>query len=148
MKKSKTFNKWLTRVQDNETPWSENDIIYFRKAVGSSGLKSNDERDELRGAFNSDEGYKITENQTSKGINYLKNTIYKANGSLRNTIKSRAFGLREKAIIDNFSHFLFTDIHNGSSNYYEFYLPVYRVIAKNGSYFEYTTNMGQMVVTG
>lgn len=48
---SKAFKKWVARIEDTTTPWSEQDIIYFRKAVGSSGIKDIAERELLRRMF-------------------------------------------------------------------------------------------------
>lgn len=148
MESSKTFLKWEKRVQDTATPWTENEIIYFRKAVGSSGLKDELERQSLREQFEqrAKKGYGITPEQTEKGINYLKNTCFKKNGSLRDTKKRMTFGLREIAIIKDFYEFKFVGIYDASPNHYRFYTPVYRVIDSRGNAFEYTTNMGEMTV--
>jgi len=146
---NKTFRKWVDRVLDFQTPWSENDIIYFRKAIGYSGIKNANLRRALKCAFNAvleRLSYAITPEQTTKGIEYLKFRTFKRNGDMRQA-KSNPFGAREANIIKNFSHFEFCGVHNPNGfSGYEFYLPIYKVVARDGSSFEYTTNMGNMEV--
>lgn len=142
---SKTFKKWLTRVQDIKTPWSENDIIYFRKYIGSSGGATTTQRDMLLDAFTGD--YSITADQTTKGINYLMKVAYRLNGEVRQT-KDMPFGERELAIIKDFKEFRFIGVHNASQNAYRFYLPIYEVVSNSNGSFEYTCNMGLIQVIG
>ena len=37
-------------------------------------------------------------------------------------------------------------LYRASDNNYDFFTPIYRVIGKNGAYFKYTTNMGNMTI--
>ncbi len=146
--KNKTFLKWANRIKDTKTPWTENEIIYFRKAVGSSGLKELELRSKLLDMFNtilSEKSYKITEQQSIKGINYIKGVCFKKNGQLRDS-KQNCFSDYEATIILNFRKFEFVGLHYASQNAYAFYTPIYRVISKQGRSFEYTTNMGRMEV--
>jgi hypothetical protein len=147
--KNKTFRKWSARVLDVDTPWTENEIIYFRKAVNSSSSLPVELRKALKDAFESitnEQGYKITSEQTDKGIQYIRNRAFKRNGSLRRA-KSNPFNTREAHIINNFSHFEFVGLYDANGNgYMQYYVPVYRVIAKDGTAFEYSTNMGQMEI--
>lgn len=144
---SKTYTKWSKRVIDAITPWTENDIIYFRKYIGSSGGTDDTQRNMLLTLFNSVvDGYSITPDQTTKGIDYLRNAIWTSKGKPRRTAKAKVFGSRERAIILDFNQFKFVGVQDISHSEYRFYVPVYRVIANNGAYFEYTTNMGNMVI--
>lgn len=148
--KNKTFRKWSKRVLDYETPWTENEIIYFRKALGSSGFKDRELAKVLLNAFEnvlSRVSYKITPEQTDKGIAYIKNACFRRNGTLRRA-KTNPFGQREAEIILNFSHFEFVGLNNTSFTGYAFYVPIYKVVARDGSSFEYTTNMGRMEIVG
>jgi hypothetical protein len=139
-KPNKTFNKWFKRVQDNQTPWTENEIIYFRKYLRSNP----DKYSILMDSFKSE--YSITSEQTKKGYDYIYNTCFKKNGELRET-RDMPFGNREAEIIKNFKEFRFVGL-NDIGFQHQFYLPVYKVIAKDGTYFEYTTNIGVMEIVG
>lgn len=142
---SKTFTRWLKRVQDVATPWTENEIIYFRKAIGSSSTITDEQRQQLRAIFDGHE-YDITPDQTTKGIEYLINSVWTKAMKPRRTAKAKVFGERERDIIANFYEFKFVGLQNVSQNSYRFYVPVYRVVAQDGSSFEYTTNMGHMEI--
>ena len=139
IKPGRTFKKWLKRVQDDKTPWTENEIIYFRKFIRTS-----EQRKYLLSLFK--EEYSITKEQTIKGIEYLRNTVFKKNGKFRNT-KNMPFGEREIDVIKDFKEFKFVGL-SSVSQYTLYYIPVYRVIDNQGNSFEYTTDMGRMEVTG
>lgn len=144
----KTVAKWENRVSDKETPWTENEIIYFRKFVGSSGCKDEITRKRLINLLDKTSdlvGYNITPEQTQKGINYIKNVAFKKSGEPRNS-KQNVFGQFEQRVIKNFYCFKFVGLCNIANNGYAFYVPIYRVLAHDGSWFEYTTNMGRMEV--
>lgn len=134
---SKTYTKWLNRVNDVLTPWTENEIIYFRKYLGESSSITDDQRHILLDLFNTNSEYNITPEQTNKGIAWLTNTIWTSKGKARSTELARVFGYREKSIVNNFYEFKFVGLQNVSQNSYRFYMPVYRVVAKDGSSFEY-----------
>jgi hypothetical protein len=140
-KPNKTFNKWFKRVQDNQTPWTENEIIYFRKYLRANPDKYN----VLMDSFKSE--YSITPEQTKKGYDYIYNTCFKKNGELRET-KDMPFGVLEANVIRNFKEFRFVGLNSIGLLNHDFYLPVYKVIAQDGTYFEYTVNIGQMEVVG
>ena len=99
-KRNKTFEKYMNRINDKKTPWSETDIKYFRKAVGSCSSLPLELRKQLWEAFNNQETieYKITKEQSATGIEYLKRKAFKANGQPRNT-KDYQYGERELHII-------------------------------------------------
>lgn len=148
--KNRTLNKWMNLVDDKSKriPFSENDIIYFRKAVGSCGLKDSDDRERLMDHFETlmpVEGYEITQEQKQKGINYLRENTYKKNGQLR---KNNIFGDAERHVIDNYEDFNFIGLYpasNGLGLNSGYYLPVYRCWAKDGSYFDYTGTAYSMI---
>jgi len=142
--KNKTVSKWLKRVRDRETPWTENEIIHFRKFIGRSGYGDEFTRMELCRMFSGP--YDITAEQSAKGIDWLKRFAFKADGQPRQT-KNMPFAERELNIIRNFHEFKFTGVYNTNQNY-DFYIPVYQVIDKDGNSFEYTTNMGLIEVVG
>jgi hypothetical protein len=134
---SKSFKKWLARIEDTKTPWTEKDIIYFRKAVGRSGLKDRTESALLISKFehmlDNIGGYRITREQDEKGRVYLLDNSVKKNGQLR---KHNKLGQFEINVLRNLDFHFFCGLHQTQA-YYEHYLPVYRAVAKDGSYFEY-----------
>lgn len=143
-KMSKAFKKWKDLIdskRETNQPWKESEIIYFRKAIGPSGLKDKNQRDELRDYFEEcmpSDGYNITSEQKEKGITYLLENSYKKNGSLR---KNNIFGSFELEIIKNFCDFKFVGLYSqltlgGFDMGYT--VPIYRCISKDGSYFDYT----------
>ena len=129
---SKTASKWLARINDTTTPWSESEIIYFRKAVGYCGLKNVDEREMLLTAFQKKcdaiNGYMITEEQSLKGQHYLLTNTVKKSGQYR---KGAKLGDRELDIMRNLSHHLFVGLYaeyNGAGEVMS-YLPIYRAVS-------------------
>lgn len=137
MQNSKSFKKWLARIEDTKTPWTEHEIIYFRKAIGSSGLKDREEAAMLVSRFermvHNIGGYRITYEQDEKGRLYLLHNSLKQNGQLR---KNNKLGQFEIDVLRNLDFHFFCGLYQMQA-YYEHYLPVYRAVAKDGSYFEY-----------
>lgn len=134
---SKAYVKWLARIQDTDTPWSEQDIVYFRKAIGSSGLSSVSERADLKARFEAlavGGSYKIGHGHSNKGATYLLNKSLRKDGARRKGCK---LGERELAVLRDISHHLFVGLYNQGQHIYESYLPVYRAVAADGSTFEY-----------
>ena len=140
---NKTFQKYLQLTKKGHV-WTESEIIYFRKYInGSSPLDA----DSIEQLINSIEGktYRITDAQTVKGITWLKNHCFRLDGKVRKGCKLMPF---ELSVIKNFKEFRFVGLWNASDNAYRNYLPIYRTIAKDGSYFDYTFHMGWFRVFG
>lgn len=137
MSTNKAFDKWMARIQDTKTPWTEQEIIYFRKAIGLAGIKSEHLRNCLRTAFNSmNPYYSITREQSEKGRKYLLDKSLKKNGQKRKGCK---LGEWELDILRNpdMVHY-FVGLHQPQASL-EYYLPVYRAIVTGETcwYFEY-----------
>jgi hypothetical protein len=143
-KPSKTFLKYQKLIKSKR--WTENEIKGFCWAL--NGVKkvdlTDEQRAELLQSFRSVGSYRISREQTKFGINWLRETCFKKNGEERDSKKSNCFGYREKKIIKNFSRFELVDLYNNRDAYnsyyssYKSYSAVYRVISKDGSYFDYT----------
>lgn len=127
---SKSYNRWLTRVKDFQTPWTEKEIIYFRKAVGQAGIKNSTERMDLLMRV-SGRKYRITTDHSEKGRNYLLNKTLKRNGGLR---KGAKLGRRELQILRNLSHHNFVGLYEYCPGYY---FPIYEAVSLNGKTFSY-----------
>jgi len=148
MKKNKTLLKWMgvidEKVQYVNSPFTEHEIIYLRKAIGASGLKCPMDRIELVNHFHNsmpEEGYNITADHQAKRINYLLDNTFKKNGQLR---KNPIFSDFELRVISDFKEFKFVGLHR--EGYSEYYLPLYECISNQGDSFTYTVNEYSMRV--
>jgi hypothetical protein len=96
------------------------------------------------------EGFKLSSEQTEKGLTWLKDQWKTPRGIER---VNNPFGFREENIIENFKEFRLIDFYN-SANYYQnqicirSYIPLYRVVAKDGAAFEYYFNGGKISIVG
>lgn len=142
--KNKTLLKWEQATKRGHV-WTENEIIYFRKYInGSSPLNAYD----AQGLIDAVDGkvYRITEQQSVKGILWLKNQCFTGRGILRRSCPFKTF---EVNVISNFREFRFVGLYNVSDNSYRNYMPIYRCIAKNGDFFDYVAySFGQVKVIG
>lgn len=139
MQTNKTYDKWLKRVKDRRTPWTENDIIYFRRAVGSSSHMPTQLKQELVRRFQETAPYRITAAQTAKGLDFLRRKAFRIDGKPRQTADF-PFSNYELTIIKTASHFQFVGLANSAYLYgggYTWYLPIYRLYSKSGDYFDY-----------
>lgn len=138
MSTNKTYKKWLLRVLDTDTPWTEQQIIFFRMY-----LRANDSKyPELRRMFQdigSSVGYDITQEHSDKGRDYLiRNSWYKNGLRIR---KGNILGIREKEVVRNLSHHKLVGLYQQFNPYSmgnSYTLPIYRAIARDGAIFEYT----------
>ncbi len=146
MAKRVTFEKYKALVAKGV--WTENEIIYFRKALGYCGNFDDSEKGYLLAEFGTKE-HDITDVQSVKGILFLKNLAFKANGEPRKT-KDYPFGEFELNVIRNFSHFKFVALAPALNGLGETmgYEACYRVYADSGASFDYVAHhWGGVVVT-
>lgn len=146
--KTTAFDRWLKRVKDVITPWTEHEIIYFRKAIGVSGLVDPAERAFLRSEFEAcaaSIGYRITAEQDSKGRGYLLSMSLRRDG--RTKRKGCILGDHELCVLKELDrHYLVGLASNGPC-----FLPVYRAVAVGGESFDYigaTYEMVRVVAVG
>ncbi len=140
---NKTYIKWMRRVEDKQTPWTEDQIIYFRKAVSRCSKMDPTLKDELLRRFQVNVrnygGYKITPEQTEKGIGYLRLKCFGKRGTTM-FFKRNFIGPQGDMICQDFSHFELSgldSVYNGMGEVL-CWNPIYKVVAKDGSSFEYT----------
>jgi len=130
---SKTCKKYLDLIKKRK--FTKIEIQSFRKALNGSSTISLEEQSLLKQKFYDSKPINITKEQSDFGIAWLKNKAFKLNGQVR---KSNPFGYKELEVIKNFKKFEFSSLydinHYGNGHQYQ---PVYKVIAKNGDYFEY-----------
>jgi hypothetical protein len=140
MKTSKAFKRWKARIEDTKTPWTEKEIVYFRAAIGKSGLARDEERHTLKDLFkemiDNTGGVRITQVQDIKGQQYLLNNSLKLNGEPR---KNNILGSMELNILKTLDYHLFVGVYNPVGfQGFDSYLPIYRAISTSGAFFEYT----------
>lgn len=138
MAKLTPFNRNLLKAESSEV-WTEQDISNYRKCIHAQ--QHADNALQLILSLNTGIERPITKQQSDKGLAWLRNAIWTANGKPRRTTLSNCFGYREAAIILDFSHFTFLGVKYWQNGIGRFNTsPIYRVYAKNGSYFDYTVN--------
>ena len=137
-----------TKLVRGKSAWVENDIRGFIKLLNAIRFKETQRDEQAENLKNSMGTYPITKEQTKKGINYLRTRYFKLNGEPR---KSCPFREREIHVIRNFKRFLFVGVYEEYNDYGygPFYHPIYRVIAKDGSTFEYVpVHWGTPLIVG
>lgn len=152
MSKNKSYNKWtnliINKLKWENAPFTESEVIYLRKAIGPSGLKDRDLAYDLSQHFTDlmpRDGYNITLEHQQKGIDYLRDNTFKKSGKLR---KNNIFNEYCINILNNYKEFKFVGLHE-QVNFYGYssghVLPIYRCIAEDGTYFDYTGTMYSMI---
>ena len=97
-----------------------------------------------------EDGYKLTEKQTQKGLSWLMDQWKTPKGKER---KHNPFGYREQHVLENFKEFRLIDFYN-AANYYQTqvgikaHFPYYWVIGNDGSEFQYVMHSGQIHILG
>lgn len=96
-----------------------------------------------------DSRLKITQEQTEKGLNWLKDKWKTPKGIER---KNNPFGYREEEAIKTFKEFKLIDFHNNinsvqASYNISNYVPIYAVMGKTSS-FQYYLEAGKPIITG
>src|SRR5208283_4714170 len=136
-KVSKTCQKYLDLIKKRK--FTKIEIQSFRKALNGCSTISLDEQELLKDTFykavESKRPINLTKEQTDFGIAWLRNKAFKLNGESRSNSPFRS---REENVIKNFKKFEFSGLNDVSTNSYKNHQVVYKVIAKNGSQFEYT----------
>ena len=139
-----TLNKWTIEAGRKRRVWQKSEINAVVKALQSANFASNKTADvadayiELAqkteyGSFE----HSITQEQSVMGITYLRSRYFKKTGEPR---KQCPFGSSEQRIIEQFKKFTFVGFYSETNEYgtYRSYVPVYRVYAHNGDYFDYS----------
>jgi hypothetical protein len=121
---------------------SEREINLVRKRM-------NDGKISPEQVFPEGKTYVIGAEQERKGLDWLNNLRRTPMGKER---KNNPFGQREEEVLDNFKRFEWVDVVDTSSPYsdFKFYIPVWRVIAKDGSSFDYhiAPTKERLIITG
>lgn len=134
---SKSYRKWEARINDHASPWTESEIVYFRKATGPFGLKDRGERVALQALFRDTltdiDGYRITRQQDVKGQAYVLTKSLKKNFERRKGCK---FTDLELKVFKELEHHLLVGMYFPQHGL-EWWLPVFRAIGGDGAWVEY-----------
>jgi hypothetical protein len=126
---------------------SEKQISYIIKKMNEAkGLKNFDK--ELKKLFDWvwDNEPRLSKDQNAKGIKFLKNLAFMANGKSRS---NSPFGSREEYTLKNFSYFKLRGFYDVSLyGQTERYVPLYSVFDNEGYGFEYYYYGGKVNVVG
>src|SRR5690606_15213206 len=90
-----------------------------------------------------EEEFKLTDPE--QGIAYLLNQWKTPAGKER---KNNPFRYREQHVLENFSHFKFKGQYNAGNAYRDYYIPLWCVVATDGSTFEYHMANGKVNIVG
>jgi hypothetical protein len=132
------MKKITTEVLKQKT-LTESDIkILCRRANAS------DTRSDTLQALNQFEYWYITEEQTAKGLAWLKNKNQTPRGVTR---KNSPFGYRELDAINTFTHFTFDGLYDAGNYQHSFYVPIYTVHGSESS-FQYVLSGGEINIIG
>lgn len=136
---SKTFKKYYAMVTKAGYEFKEQEIISMRSYMRSKPEAAKILLKEFNKSLETQD-FTLTLEQQNKGIEWLLRTQFRKDETLR---KNAFVGSREAAILKNYSHFTFSGLRNVGNSAFTFYVPIYTCHAKDGSSFEYSTNMGQ-----
>ena len=128
------FSKPNTVLTESEIQIIKNNLNSGNDETQKFGKQANDK------IWNNEDGIRLTEEQTLKGLEYLN----------RPNIRNNHFGYREEAILDDFKEFRlmgFTDISNYGSSF-KYYVPVFDVYANDGNGFQYHPSSDGISITG
>jgi len=97
-----------------------------------------------------EDGWKLTPEQTKKGLDWLMNQWKTPHGIER---KNNPFGYREQNVLEKFKEFRLSDFFDTANVYAQqsgmhFYVPVYDVIGKDGSGFQYYVSSEGIKIIG
>lgn len=134
----KTFKKYM-RIFKEATYVQEREIISFRSWARKG--ENREEAGQVFDAMNERENpLKITLEQAKKGIAWLLDQWKTPKGKER---KHNPFGIREQEILEDFERFELVDFRDEGRYGVSHYVPVYRVIAKDGHSFDYAIGCWQ-----
>lgn len=132
--------------------WTKQEILGVAHALtaldqGSSRAENMDEEmkyllHELLGMFSEGTQIDITSDQSQQGIDWLRKNVVNSKGQLRDTGMVREAGFDQESvhIIQNFQRFELVGFHNDERSHS--YAPIYRTIASDGKYFDYSVSGG------
>ena len=137
------------KLQNQESILTEKEVNYIKSSLNNSFQGSGNDNSFGRKLnemiWNNEEHFRLTPEQNQKGLEFLKKyakkegwgeNSYRENHVLQNFKEFRLEGFKDDAN--------YTQAQYGMHNF----VPVYLVIAKDGSTFQYYYNRGEVSITG
>jgi hypothetical protein len=149
----KTVARYKALVSAKSHKWTETEVRGLYRLLNSLSYDKTKRDDKLYSALRDLQDraidgafiHSITEAQTEKGIEWLRRNFLKLDGSPRKCVNNLCYfngghldGSLVVHVIKNFKAFKFIGVLVQSNGYWEAHTPVYRTIAKDGSYFDYS----------
>lgn len=129
------------KLDDEDSIITKQEIEWMRKflndSFGTSTVSDEDFIETIKDKVaNSPEGFRITPEQTTQGLDFLRKSKNK-----------KFFGDREMDILENFKEFRLIDWFD-AGNATTFFVPLWRVESTDGNSFEYYFAGGEVNITG
>lgn len=137
----------LEKLRNKNTILTESDVNYIKNTVNhtfqGSGDKETEFEKEITKMINEHEdGYRITPEQTEKGLKYLKSS----------RIYNKFLGYREQDIVDNPDEYRLVGMYDAGTYMRSFHVPLYRLYRKKEGegrrYMEYYVWSGEPHIIG
>lgn len=150
---SRIYRQWLDRVQS--FTMQESHINALGQYLGGGGKRNNLTAEELdhlreivkeRGDYSPDtRGYDITAEQEDKGLTWLVNQVWTPTGRER---KNNPLSPNQVLVLKDFERFEFRGYVTFYRSWRSVVRPVYRVVAGDGSWFDYAVNYNASELMG
>jgi hypothetical protein len=142
MKENKRLKRLLGLL--SQKVLTQSDIRALKIMLGfSTSFERYDQKVSLNNMIKSCNGFDITKEHSDIGIEYLQKTFFKKNGDPRKTTYDDLTN-HDINVLRNFKKFKFIGFERSRINYYttdnhtnQCFEIIYRVIAKNGDWFDY-----------
>ena len=140
--KNSNYNKHIAAL--SRKVLTKGDISSLCRLLNNFAASSLDwyEKNEIHQHFSKNLPFKIKKDHTTQGIEFLLKSAFTKRGEAR-AYKNYPFDPFCLRILQNFKRFELIDIHdlctydNRAGSDYHQYTPCYRVLAKDGTYFDY-----------
>jgi len=131
----------VLKLDDEDSIVTKPEIEWMRKflndSFGNTGDVDQDFVDSIKDKVdNNPDGFRITPEQTTQGLDFL-----------RKTKNQKVFSEREKDILENFKEFRLIGWQDASSGS-TFFVPLWKVESTDGNSFEYYFAGGEVEITG
>jgi hypothetical protein len=143
MKTTKTFDTMLTALKEGG-PVTNQQVNHIFKTLNGSNTELKEMIKQVFQTYGY-EGTKLTDEQSQKGYDWLKNLWKSPTGKER---KNNPFGYREQAALENFDRCELSGYYDADNGYRSFYIPIYDVYSKDGYGFNYYVSGGEISIIG
>jgi hypothetical protein len=123
---------------------NERELLLFKRRLNDG--KTQPQNLNYFKSFRETEGLALSPEQNKKGLDYLRDQWRTPSGIER---KNNPFGARETEVLENAKEIRLLDFNNKSTTpNFNNYVPIYQVVAKDGSTFDYYVQGGRINIVG